>query len=352
MSPTLDFSTRLIRWQRSHGRNNLPWQVTDPYRVWLSEIMLQQTQVSTVLDYYPRFIERFPNIQTLAHAPQDEVLSLWQGLGYYSRARNLHKAAQQVIQDFGGTFPQTRLELQQLCGVGRSTAAAISAFSFRQRETILDGNVKRVLCRVFALDGDPTDKKFENSLWALAESLLPEKADDMPAYTQGLMDLGATCCKRSTPLCHQCPMADICQAKAQNRTHELPRKKNTTTVKNLPLYWLILEQADRSLFLQKRPSSGIWGGLYCVPCFEDLHSLYRFAEQCGISADELEEQAAITHRLTHRLLLITPFKALTTDAALPSELSDGIWVNPSHLQNYGIPKPMNDYLKQKQYKLF
>lgn len=352
MNPTADFSTRLIRWQRSHGRNNLPWQVTDPYRVWLSEIMLQQTQVSTVLDYYPRFVERFPNVQTLATAPQDEVLSLWQGLGYYSRARNLHKAARQVMQDFGGRFPQTRIELQQLCGVGRSTAAAISAFSFQQRETILDGNVKRVLCRVFALDGNPADKKFENSLWTLAENLLPEKAADMPAYTQGLMDLGATCCKRSNPLCNQCPMTDICQAKAQNRIDELPRKKNATTVKNLPLYWLILEQADRSLFLQKRPSSGIWGGLYCVPCFEDLQSLYRFAEQYGIFANELEEQSPIIHRLTHRLLLITPFKAPAAVTALPSELSDGIWVNPNQLSDYGIPKPLTDYLKQKPFNLF
>ena len=217
MNTPIPFYERLIRWQKQHGRHHLTWQVQNPYCVWLSEIMLQQTQVATVLDYYPRFLEKFPTVQTLAAAPQDEVLSLWAGLGYYSRARNLHKAAQQVVGQFGGTFPSERKDLETLCGVGRSTAAAICAFAFNRRETILDGNVKRVLCRVFARDGNPQDKKFENSLWTLAESLLPSENADMPAYTQGLMDLGATVCKRTKPLCHQCPMADICEAKKQNR---------------------------------------------------------------------------------------------------------------------------------------
>lgn len=225
MNTPTSFARRLIDWQRQHGRHDLPWQVKDPYSVWLSEIMLQQTQVATVLDYYPRFLTKFPTVQSLAAAPQDEVLSLWAGLGYYSRARNLHKAAQQVVGQFGGIFPSERKDLETLCGVGRSTAAAISAFAFNRRETILDGNVKRVLCRVFAQDGNPQDKKFENSLWTLAESLLPSENTDMPAYTQGLMDLGATVCKRTKPLCHQCPMADICEAKKQNRIDELPRKK-------------------------------------------------------------------------------------------------------------------------------
>ena len=175
MNTPIPFSERLIRWQKQYGRHHLPWQVKNPYCVWLSEIMLQQTQVATVLDYYPRFLEKFPTVQALAAAPQDEVLSLWAGLGYYSRARNLHKAAQQVVEQFGGTFPSERKDLETLCGVGRSTAAAICAFAFNRRETILDGNVKRVLCRVFARDGNPQDKKFENSLWTLAESLLPSE---------------------------------------------------------------------------------------------------------------------------------------------------------------------------------
>ncbi|MDO5640183.1 MAG: A/G-specific adenine glycosylase [Neisseria sp.] len=344
------FSERLIRWQRQHGRHHLPWQVQDPYRVWLSEIMLQQTQVATVRDYYPRFTARFPDVAALAAAPQDEVLSLWQGLGYYSRARNLHKAAQQVVNDFGGRFPASREALQSLCGVGRSTAAAIAAFAFQQREAILDGNVKRVLCRVFALDGNPADKKFENELWTLAESLLPPANTDMPAYTQGLMDLGATVCKRSKPLCGECPMAEICQAKAQDRIAELPRKKTAVEVKTLPLYWLLLRDENGALLLQKRPAKGIWGGLYCVPCFENLQEMHRFAAGFGIVSDGLEEQSSFSHRLTHRLLLITPFAG---KISRPSEtLSDGLWVAPQQWADYGLPKPLSAYLNAPQQRLF
>lgn len=355
MTHTPSFAARLIRWQRRHGRHHLPWQVREPYCVWLSEIMLQQTQVATVADYYPRFLARFPDVNALAAAPQDEVLGLWQGLGYYSRARNLHKAAQQVVSEFGGEFPQQRQQLETLCGVGRSTAAAIAAFAFHQRETILDGNVKRVLCRVFAQDGNPADKKFENSLWALAESLLPSEKQDMPAYTQGLMDLGATVCKRSNPFCGECPMADICQAKAQNRTAELPRKKTAVAVKTLPLYWLVLRKRNGALWLQKRPQKGIWGGLYCVPCFDMLQDLHAFAERCGMVSDGLEEAAAISHRLTHRLLLITPFEAEIDEpseplAGLPNH-SDGLWVAPQDLPAYGLPKPLSGYLNKPQQHL-
>lgn len=337
------FSERLIRWQKTHGRHHLPWQVRHAYNVWLSEIMLQQTQVATVLDYYPRFIARFPTVQSLAEAEQDEVLSLWAGLGYYTRARNLHKAAQQVVNDFGDVFPQSREGLEQLCGVGRSTAAAIAAFAFLRRETILDGNVKRVLCRVFARDGNPADKKFENELWALAESLLPERREDMPAYTQGLMDLGATVCKRTKPLCGECPMESMCEAKAQNRIAELPRKKTPPQVHTLPLYWLILRNQNGGVWLEKRPQKGIWGGLYCVPCFETLAELHRRAEHFSVFSDGLEEAASVTHRLTHRLLLITPFTAVA-DVKMPSENgSDGLWVAEKDLQSYGLPKPLENY---------
>ncbi|MCP1772402.1 A/G-specific adenine glycosylase [Neisseria perflava] len=339
MSAHLSFSERLIRWQRRHGRHHLPWQVTNPYAVWLSEIMLQQTQVVTVLDYYPRFLQRFPTVQDLAAAQQDDVLALWAGLGYYSRARNLHKAAQQVVNEFGGQLPCERSQLETLCGVGRSTAAAIAAFAFKRRETILDGNVKRVLCRVFAQDGNPQDKKFENSLWHLAENLLPSENHDMPAYIQGLMDLGATVCKRSKPLCHECPMEDICEAKRQNRIDELPRKKAAVEVQTLALYWLVIRNTDGAVLLEKRPAKGIWGGLYCVPCFENLTDLYAYAAQFGIHSDGLEEQTALTHRLTHRLLLITPFTAQQT-----ADVSDGLWVNASNLADYGLPKPLLKYL--------
>lgn len=349
MHPSPDFSTRLIQWQRRHGRHHLPWQVKNPYAVWLSEIMLQQTQVATVLDYYPRFLSRFPDVESLAGAGEDEVLSLWAGLGYYSRARNLHKAAKQVVEQFGGQFPPSRIGLETLCGVGRSTAAAIAAFAFNQRETILDGNVKRVLCRVYALDGNPQDKKFENQLWQLAESLLPSENSAMPAYTQGLMDLGATVCKRTKPLCHECPMNDICAAKKQNRIAELPRKKTAAEVRTLPLYWLIVRNRADQILLHKRPAKGIWGGLYCVPCFENLADLYQCTQALDLDSDSLTEQAAFTHRLTHRLLMITPF---TTDERPSEKTSDGLWVAQEDLADYGLPKPLLDYLSQTQKILF
>ena len=235
--------------------------------------------------------------------------------------------------------------METLCGVGRSTAAAICAFAFNRRETILDGNVKRVLCRVFARDGNPQDKKFENSLWTLAESLLPSENADMPAYTQGLMDLGATVCKRTKPLCHQCPMADICEAKKQNRTAELPRKKTAPEVQTLPLYWLIIRNRNGAILLEKRPAKGIWGGLYCVPCFESLNGLSDFAAKFSLTMADMDEQTALTHRLTHRLLMITPF-----EGQMPSESpSDGIWIKPAHLKDYGLPKPLEIYLNSKKF---
>lgn len=338
-----DFSQRLIAWQRQHGRHHLPWQVRDPYCIWLSEIMLQQTQVATVLDYYPRFLARFPNVQQLAQASQDEVLQLWAGLGYYSRARNLHTAAQQIVQDFGGQFPQTRQELEQLKGVGRSTAAAISAFAFHQRETILDGNVKRVICRVFALSGSLKERAFEQHLWQFAQNLLPEKPKDMPTYIQGLMDLGATICKRSKPLCNACPMNDICQAKAQNLIDELPRKNAPTPIKTLTLFWAIIRRKDGAIFVHKRPQKGIWAGLYCVPCFEQLSELNQFCQTHQLPENG-EEQAPFTHRLTHRLLEIIAFEyRVAQDFRLP----ESEWIMYHHQQSpLGLPKPLQQYLSQ------
>ena len=347
--PQTTFARRLIRWQKQHGRHNLPWQTRDPYRVWLSEIMLQQTQVATVAEYYPRFTAAFPTVADLAAAKQDDVLALWQGLGYYSRARNLHKAARQVMDNFGGHFPDTRLQLETLCGVGRSTAAAIAAFAFLRRETILDGNVKRVLCRVFALDGDLANKTFEKQLWTLAESLLPPDNADMPAYTQGLMDLGATMCRRSKPQCASCPMADICQAKQQNRTAELPRKKTAARVETLPLYWLLVRRTDGALWLEKRAEKGIWGGLSCVPCLESTAALYAAAADFGIDDGDLRELPALTHRLTHRLLLVSLFCAR---ARRQPENAAGAWVLPQDLADYGLPKPLAKLLAERQGTLF
>lgn len=338
------FTERLIAWQKTAGRHGLPWQVSDPYRVWLSEVMLQQTQVVTVLDYYPRFLAAFPTVASLAAAPQDDVLALWAGLGYYSRARNLHFAAKQVIDDFNGVFPSTRLALETLKGVGRSTAAAIAAFSFQKREAILDGNVKRVLCRMFELEGLPTDKKFEASLWALAESLLPE-AEHMATYTQGLMDLGATVCKRSKPLCGDCPMQTLCLAHQHDQTERLPLKKPKQIAPIKPLYWLILSHPEADLLLHKRPEKGIWGGLYCVPTFDTLAELIEFCHGIGVDFADLEEQAPLNHRLTHFQLVITPF-AFHSPQTRP-ECPEHLWATTATLADLGMPKPLLNYLKQQ-----
>ncbi len=334
-----DFATRLVAWQREHGRHDFPWQVRDPYRVWLSEIMLQQTQASTVRDYYTRFVAALPTVQDLAAAEQDTVLALWAGLGYYSRARNLQAAAQQIVQDFGGQFPSTRLELEQLKGVGRSTAAAIAAFVFGARETILDGNVKRVLCRVFAQDGEPQNKAFERELWALAESLLPEQSSDMPAYTQGLMDLGATLCIRSKPQCSRCPMSDKCLAYQQNLTDVLPRKKTPVAVKQQTLFWLILVREDGAICVQKRPNRGIWAGLYGVPEQSSLHDLANCATACGANWQDAEERASIAHRLTHRALEIVPYVLrVANDTPVPS--AGCLWLPHRDWADYAMPTPL------------
>lgn len=261
---TLDkFPKALVRWQKKHGRHDLPWQqTTDPYRVWLSEIMLQQTQVQTVIPYYKRFLESFPTVTTLAAASLDEVLTRWAGLGYYARARNLHACAQQVVQRFDGRFPDSPAELSTLPGIGRSTAAAIAVFAFGQRAAILDGNVKRVFCRVFGIEGVPTTTAIDESLWSLADTLLPQKS--VEAYTQGLMDLGATCCTRSKPRCNDCPMATFCTALRTDRVQELPQRKAKSA---LPVraarVWLILD--DDHVWLERRQACGIWGGLLSLP---------------------------------------------------------------------------------------
>lgn len=298
------FTTQLIDWQKKFGRHNLPWQVNDPYKIWLSEIMLQQTQVATVCDYFMRFIQRFPTVSELAEAREDEVLALWAGLGYYSRARNLHAAARQIMHDFGGKFPQNRIELQTLKGVGRSTAAAIAVFAYLLPETILDGNVKRVLCRVFALDGDLQNQAFEKELWHIAEQLLPPNKDDLPAYIQGLMDLGATVCTRNKPKCEQCPQNNICQALTQNRIDALPRKKVALTVKNMPMFWAIVEN-NEGILLEKRPATGIWASLFCVPCFDDENKLNQFIKDNHLIL--IKKDNPFIHRLTHRKLEIKPY---------------------------------------------
>lgn len=257
------FSAEVIAWQKQHGRHVLPWQNTrDAYRIWISEIMLQQTQVAAVIPYYERFMQRFPTVQSLAEAPSEDVMAHWSGLGYYTRARNLHRCAQIIATQYGGIFPNDPALLAELPGIGRSTAAAISAFAYGTRAAILDGNVKRVFCRVFGVDGFPGERKIEQALWERAVSLLP--ADDMTAYTQGLMDLGATICTRSKPACVRCPMAHRCIARQTGRVDELPVRKPKKTIPEKQAVMLVILH-DKQVLLEQRPDTGIWGGLLSLP---------------------------------------------------------------------------------------
>ena len=281
MTSALDgrFAHDVVAWQKTHGRNSLPWQNTrDPYRVWLSEIMLQQTQVSTVLDYYARFLARFPTVAELASAQPDEVLALWSGLGYYSRARNLHRCAQDVVALHAGQFPQSAQILQTLPGIGPSTAAAVASFCFSERVAILDGNVKRVLSRVLAFSADLATAKNEKQLWVIANNLLPEKnlPQTMPRYTQGVMDLGATIYTSRKPQCLICPVQKICKGFAQGEPEKYPvkTKKLKRSVEHLSLLWA--QKPDGSVWLERRSESGIWGGLYCLPVFENQEALMAF----------------------------------------------------------------------------
>lgn len=336
------FAERLIDWQRRAGRHGLPWQGTrDPYRVWLSEVMLQQTQVSTVLNYFPRFLARFPDVQALAQATPDEVMALWSGLGYYSRARNLHRCAQVVVAEHGGVFPGDARTLETLPGIGASTAAAIAAFCHGERISILDGNVRRVLTRLLAFDGDLAQPAQQRVLWDLAQAMLPAAptADDMAAYTQGLMDLGATLCTRSRPACDTCPMRTLCRAAEAGAATTYPVKTRTLKRRH-ESWWLLVLRADGGdeprIWLQRRPTRGIWAGLHCTPVLaseaEALAALPAGVEPTAVVA--LEPMA---HSLTHRELRLHP---LLVD--LPAEVvsGNGQWVFRSALPAVGLPAPV------------
>jgi len=339
-----DFAQRLIDWQKQYGRHDLPWQnTTDPYAIWVSEIMLQQTQVTAVIGYYQKFMQRFPDIATLANASQDEVLQHWSGLGYYSRARNLHNAAQIIVDEHQGAFPADFTTIQTLPGIGRSTAAAIASFAFNQVQTILDGNVKRVLARYFAIEGWPGAPRIEKKLWALAESLLPDT--EMVAYTQGLMDLGATLCTRSKPQCNRCPLANDCEASKQGRTHLLPTPKPRKSTPEKSVTMLILKQGD-SILLEKRPPSGIWGGLWSFPETEHTENLAEHAKQrFGLQVDAAEPLAQLTHAFTHFKLHIQPQRLMVTGK--PTQLREAglIWLNIEDALGAAIPTPVRKILQ-------
>jgi A/G-specific adenine glycosylase len=339
-----EFSADVIRWQKQHGRHALPWQnTTDPYRIWLSEIMLQQTQVTAVIPYYLRFLERFPDVASLAQASSEEVMSHWSGLGYYSRARNLHRCAQRVCAEYGGVFPADPDKLADLPGIGRSTAAAISAFSHGTRAAILDGNVKRVFCRVFGIEGFPGSKPVEDALWRRAEALLPER--DMQAYTQGLMDLGATVCTRGRPACERCPLAHRCIARQTGRTAELPARKPKRATPERQAAMLVIVDGGEVL-LEQRPGSGIWGGLLSLPelAGEPAQAdLQRVAGQFGEIA-AIERLQPFSHTFTHFKLHVAPWRVRLRVRHVIAGEAPHLWYPRERLAQEPLPAPVKKLL--------
>jgi len=338
------FSARLIHWQRRHGRHDLPWQQTrDAYRIWLSEIMLQQTQVATVIPYYQRFLARFPDVAALAASPVETVLEVWAGLGYYARARNLHRCAQVIVSEHQGGFPQDPVLLAGLPGIGRSTAAAICVFAFGTRAAILDGNVKRVLARCFAIEGFPGNAKVEREMWQLAESLLP--AADNEAYTQGLMDLGATLCTRSNPACDDCPMHEICMARRDGKQADLPVAKPGKTLPEREVRVLVITDGQRYL-LERRPPTGIWGGLLALPELSSSHETAGdFVRRRGCRLLETVELAALRHAFSHFRMNIQPMLCRVEAMGGLVEEPGWEWLDARGIDSAALPAPVKRVLK-------
>lgn len=337
------FSNRLVRWQLEHGRHDLPWQSTrDPYRVWLSEIMLQQTQVATVKDYFARFLTRFPDVAALAQATLDEVLGLWSGLGYYSRARNMHRCAQQVMQNHAGAFPGSAAQLQTLPGIGPSTAAAVASLCFGERVAILDGNVKRVLTRYLGYEQDLALASNERRLLQEATRLLPERDlfTDMPRYTQAVMDLGATVCTPRNPQCGVCPLQAHCCARALACPEKFPVKtrKLKRTAQTIWMLWAVAD--DGALWLGQRPTPGVWAGLYCFALFDDRASLQEALSPAPLSS--LQDDPVVKHVLTHKDLYLHPVRVTLARCSQPRV--DGAWFGANQWPQLGLPAPIRKLL--------
>jgi A/G-specific adenine glycosylase len=337
------FAARVIAWQKRYGRHDLPWQGTrDPYPIWVAEIMLQQTQVATVIPYYRRFMARFPDIAALAAASLDDVLALWSGLGYYSRARNLHRAAQNICDEHGGKFPSRFGDVLALPGIGRSTAAAICAFAFGERRPILDGNVKRVLTRCYGIRGYPGDRDVEQALWRKAESLLPSRG--VAAYTQGLMDLGAGVCTRRQPRCASCPFTAVCVARSRGLTGKLPAPKPRKALPHKQTVMLVLQHAGEVL-LEKRPAAGIWGGLWCFPEAapdDDVGKIcaQRFGARVGVA----QALPVLEHGFTHFRLSIRPQRLRVARLAPRAAEPGHVWLTVEEAQAAAIPTPVKRIL--------
>ena len=338
---------RLVEWHARRGRHDLPWQHDrNSYRVWVSEIMLQQTQVATVIPYFERFMARFPGVRALADAGVDEVLHLWTGLGYYARARNLHRAAQHIRDAHGGVFPDDFESVMALPGIGRSTAGAILALSTGARHAILDGNVKRVLARYYAIDGAADDNATLATLWEHAEADTPREA--VAIYTQAIMDLGATVCTRSSPRCGECPLARDCRARIEARQGELPAPKKRRAVRRSRRAVMLVARHDSSVLLVQRPSSGVWGGLWCLPEFDDATAAERFARQQFETVIAGKALPEIEHSFTHFDLVITPIVARCQGVR---RVNDGgalqvkeLWYDLTQPARVGLPAPIKTLL--------
>jgi len=339
------FAQRIVAWQREHGRHDLPWQRTrDRYAIWGSEVMLQQTQVVAVIPYYLRFMQRFPDIATLAAAPLDDVMQLWSGLGYYSRARNLHRAASVMAESHHAAFPRTLTDIAALPGIGRSTAAAIASLAFGDRHAILDGNVKRVLCRYYGIEGDPATSPIERRLWEIAEGLAP--ARDIEGYTQGVMDLGATLCTRRGPKCMQCPVAQDCVARREGRTEELPTPRVRKALPERETAMLLLLHKGEIL-LEKRPPAGIWGGLWSLPeAIVDADHAAASRERFGVEPRQCTPLPLLDHGFTHFRLRIHPMRIDIVRKQASAGEPGHVWLALEDARGAAVPVPVRRILER------
>ena len=342
-----ELAAALLPWFTRHGRHDLPWQQdADPYRVWVSEIMLQQTRVQTVIPYFTRFVERFPDVNALAAAPLDTVLHLWTGLGYYARARNMHRAAGIIARDFGGSLPADPDALTALPGIGRSTAGAILSLGHGRRAPILDGNVKRVLTRFYGIYGWPGHREVEKRLWALAERETPQQ--EAAAYTQAIMDLGATVCTRSRPRCADCPLASDCHARRHGEQRQLPTGKSRNSLPARQVVFALLENEQGEILLEKRPPVGIWGGLWSLPEYRSREELADWINtRCSLVSEELTALPQVRHTFSHFHLDITPVKAVIRDKAHTIRDNEAyLWHAPGHGMEIGMAAPVKALMEQ------
>jgi len=345
----MTFSEQLLNWFDVHGRKDLPWQQNvTPYRVWLSEIMLQQTQVKTVIPYFQRFTDRYPDISSLAAAPVDDVLALWTGLGYYARARNLHKASQLMVSDHNSEMPNSIEQLVALPGIGRSTAGAIMALAHNETATILDGNVKRVLARYYRVEGWPGKKTVENKLWILAEQLLPEKR--IANYIQAQMDLGATLCTRSKPRCEQCPLNDNCQAFLHDFPQNYPHSKPKKVIPTKEMHWLVMQSQTGKVLLEQRPPAGIWGGLWTFPELDSPNNIDTIcSEKFNIKISKSIDKPSFKHVFSHFKLSIHPHLIMGTVSSVQiNENNNTQWYKISEALLLGLPAPVKSFLHSLQ----